>query len=222
MSAPVPFSERLSDLLAERNRDQAWLARISGVEASTISRLLNNKRQPAFETLEVLAPALGITVEQLVQGTTVAERARVGPDLVPIEQFQNAVATLLELERRANAAEAMLADARQSLQDEQRARKAARAELDEVREQLERAVAEKERLVDEVDQHRAALEKAVADIWQLRAHLGDIEQIAKSASKTGRTTAVLAAIAAITGTATVAHYLGQKKPGTKRAKRAKV
>ncbi|HEY1697861.1 MAG TPA: helix-turn-helix transcriptional regulator [Polyangiaceae bacterium] len=220
MGDEVDFSERLGTLLAERKPEggQAWLAKVSGLEPSTISRLLRG-RLPARETLEVLAPALGVTIEALVEGTTAAERLRSGPEFVDSEQFQHAVTTMLDFERKANDALSHLRDAKQELLQEAARGGAARAEVGHLRRELDaervRANAleqERDRLKTDVEQHQQALQKAVADICQLQAHIGELKKIAESSKSTARATVALAGIAAITGLATMAHYLDENKP----------
>jgi len=151
----------------------------------------------------------------------VSARSRSGPEFVPIAQYQQAVATLLDFERKSNEAEARLRDAQVSLAEERAARKEVRSELQELQDRLERETSANSSLQAEVERYRKALEKAVADIWTLNAHLADIEHVAKASAKSGRTTAVLAAIAAITGTATVAHYIGKNQATNPRAPKAK-
>lgn len=224
MADTVPFGQRLSELLTARKPDgggQAWLAKRAGIEASTVSRWLRNERLPSLDTLEVVAPVLELSVEELVDGTNVSERSRSGPEFVPIAQYQQAVATLLDFERKSNEAEARLRDAQVSLAEERAARKEVRSELQELQDRLERETSANSSLQAEVERYRKALEKAVADIWTLNAHLADIEHVAKASAKSGRTTAVLAAIAAITGTATVAHYIGKNQATNPRAPKAK-
>jgi transcriptional regulator with XRE-family HTH domain len=221
----IDFNERLGALLAERKAEggQAWLARVSGLEPSTISRLLRDKeRLPARETLEALAPALGTTVEVLVEGTTAAERLRSGPEFVSAEQFQHAVTTMLAFERRTNDAEAHLRDARQALNAELERTRAARADNDRLRSDLEDARAniraleqERDNLKSALEDHRKALEKAVFDICQLQAHVGELKKLAEASKTSATTGALLAGIAAITGLATVAHYLSEDTSNTR-------
>ena len=64
------FHRRLHELLGKRGPDatQAWLSERSGVDRSLISRLMSGDRLPTAETLICIAPALEVTVEQLVGG----------------------------------------------------------------------------------------------------------------------------------------------------------
>jgi transcriptional regulator with XRE-family HTH domain len=212
----IPFNERLTALLAERKQDgaQAWLSKVSGVEPSTISRLLKGDRLPARETLELLAPALGMSVDELVLGTTAAERARSGPEYVSIDQFREALGKMLDFERRANDAEASSKQLRESHSEEAARARAASTKVVRLEEQLAEAktharALEKDKLTlqGDVRRYQDALEKAVADVSRLNVQIAELKKLATSNQKTTTVTAVLAGIAAVGGIVTAAHYL---------------
>jgi transcriptional regulator with XRE-family HTH domain len=206
----VPFKDRLAELLAARRPEngQAWLVKVSGLEASTISRLLKGDRLPARQTLEVLAPALGVSMEELVVGTTAAERLLDGPEFVSISQFREVVEKMLAFERRTTDAEALSRKHREAYEEiAPRARAAQEAEARA--EQLEK---ERVRLEGQVLRYRDALDKAVADICGLNAQLAELKQAAKATEKTSALAAVLAGIAAFGGIVTAAHYLDKDEP----------
>lgn len=54
--------QKLGNLIAERlgGRSQSWLSRQSGVDQSTISRLIRGKNIPTPETLEAIGRVLGL------------------------------------------------------------------------------------------------------------------------------------------------------------------
>jgi putative transcriptional regulator len=57
---------RIKELLEERGKTQIWLAEKLGVGTVTISRYVNNHRQPSMETLAEIAKALGVKVKDLI------------------------------------------------------------------------------------------------------------------------------------------------------------
>lgn len=57
---------RIKEVLAEKGKTQAWLAGQLDVEFRTISRYVNNHRQPALETLFEIAKALKVNPKELI------------------------------------------------------------------------------------------------------------------------------------------------------------
>ena len=55
MDIEVKFSERLNDLLIERNLNARTLANALGMENSTITRYLNGERLPTINSLIKIA-----------------------------------------------------------------------------------------------------------------------------------------------------------------------
>lgn len=215
----VPFAQRLSALLAAERPagGQAWLAKATGVEASTVSRLLKGGRVPTLETLELIATVFDMSVEDLVAGTDAAIRLRPGPDFVSRHHFQDAVQKMLEFERRANDAEALARQHEQARIDEHSRRRRAEDELAGaeranrlLRDELEEARAQIQRLQLSVRQRTRALERAVKEMNELRERVGELAKLVEAGKQTGRAAAVLAGIAAFTGVVTLASYLGNR------------
>ncbi len=214
----TPFRDRLREILAEKHPGegaQAWLARASGAERSTISRILQG-RVPSRETLDLIAPVLGITVDELVDGTEAAAKTKMGPEFVPNEHYTGAVAKMLEFERRANDAEALARQhARTGAEELERRHRAedqvASLERDnrEIRDDVAKGQSEISHLHHRVRRRTEALEKAVKELNELRARVAELRAIAEDGQKTGRIAAILAAVAAFTGVVTVATYLGR-------------
>ena len=107
-AAARPFREVLSALLTERGLSQADLARLSGCQRSTLSRILSGERSPTAAVIAQLAGALVIERHALVAGTDAADVAPHGhPEL---EQAATLRAQLFEAvselgqERAAHAA----------------------------------------------------------------------------------------------------------------------
>lgn len=217
MTEPILFRDRLREILAERHPDdgaQAWLAKASGAERSTISRMLQG-RLPSRETLDLIAPVFGMTVEQLVDGTDAVARAKTGPEFVPNEHYNGAVAKMLEFERRANDAEDRARQHARSAGEELERRRRAEeksGELErangELRDDLVKARREITHLQHRVRRRTEALEKAVKELNELRARVAELKAIAEDGQKMGRIAAILAAVAAFTGVVTAATYLG--------------
>lgn len=213
----ILFRERLRDVLAERHPDdgaQAWLAKASGAEPSTISRILQG-RIPSRETLDLIAPVLGKTVDELVDGTDAAARTKAGPEFVPNDHYNGAVAKMLEFERCANDAEDRARQhARTAAEELDRRRRAEEqaAGLErtnrDLRDDLGKARREVTHLQHRVRRRTEALEKAVKELNELRARVAELKAIAEDGQKMGRIAAILAAVAAFTGVVTAATYLG--------------
>lgn len=60
------FQERLSACMQAKGLNGAELSALSGVTAATISRYLNNLRQPNIENIVALADALDVSVDYLL------------------------------------------------------------------------------------------------------------------------------------------------------------
>lgn len=74
---------RLRELRLERGLSQEQVAEAAHLATSTLSRLESGKRRLALDHLPVLADALGVSVDELLLGTTTPPNPRV--DLPPIE-----------------------------------------------------------------------------------------------------------------------------------------
>ena len=57
---------RIREVLEEKNRNQVWLADKLGVDEVTVSRWMNNHRQPSMERLAEIAKALGVKIKDLI------------------------------------------------------------------------------------------------------------------------------------------------------------
>jgi hypothetical protein len=88
---PIPIGERILGLLVQVGESAAWLAEKSGVERSTVSRAVKGERHPSLETLSAFAPVLGVTLDELVTGTTAAARVKDAQSLVSRDHYDAAV-----------------------------------------------------------------------------------------------------------------------------------
>lgn len=57
---------RIREVLVEKGKTNSWLAGKLGVDPVTISRYVNNHRQPSMETLQAIAKALGVKMKDLI------------------------------------------------------------------------------------------------------------------------------------------------------------
>lgn len=57
---------RIREVLDEKGKSNNWLAEKLGVDPVTISRYVNNHRQPSMETLQAIAKALGVKLKDLI------------------------------------------------------------------------------------------------------------------------------------------------------------
>lgn len=71
----MQIQARIEGLLRDADRNAAWLAQESGLQRSTITRILNNERMPTASTLSRIAPVFGLTLADLVAGTDAAHLA---------------------------------------------------------------------------------------------------------------------------------------------------
>lgn len=57
---------RIREVLEEQGKSNNWLAEKLGVDPVTISRYVNNHRQPSMERLAEIAKALGVKMKDLI------------------------------------------------------------------------------------------------------------------------------------------------------------
>lgn len=60
--------QRISQLREERKLTQGELAHIIGVTRAGLSHYENNRRQPAYETLKLIASFFEVSVEYVLEG----------------------------------------------------------------------------------------------------------------------------------------------------------
>jgi transcriptional regulator with XRE-family HTH domain len=214
---PLPFSQRLQELLREHEPEgsQAWLSERSGVDRSLISRIITGHRPATAETLQALAPALGVDVASLVAGTDAASRLSAVTDHVPRSDFEEAVGKVIEYEEKNRDLEARRRSLDDQLIREKQARLAAEEATDlarEVGEKSEQALAElrerHEAQSGELRRHREALQRAISEFSTLKSRVAELERELGETKKSSRVSALLAGVAAVTSVATLAHFLG--------------
>ncbi|ACY14059.1 helix-turn-helix domain-containing protein [Haliangium ochraceum] len=180
------FGDRLVSFLEKRELSQTELAKMAGIERSTLNRLANNKREPRTEEVEWLAAALKISVDELVAGVEF--------DSEPPERDEREAelaARVLKAEAICNSATARVASLEKSLAETraeiEKERAAARKKEAAMRKEAEEDVAsleeeyeQRERdmratFSDKLDRLREKSLKREAqmrsDLWNLRQDL---------------------------------------------------
>lgn len=193
----IPIGARIEEHLATLGKNPAWLAEAILVSRSTISRFLSGERTPSAETLHDVATALGVGVVQLVAGTNAEARVTEARSIVSRREYDEAIAKVVELDRRVNEH----ADRERKLLDELRyereAGRRAREDLATCHMDLARARQTARYWEREMARYRDALHRAVADVAKLQASV--------DAGRTlGGAAAVLAGVAAAVS---IANYL---------------
>ena len=206
----IAFGARLLEHLEALRppRTQAWLAEESGVSTSVISRIVSGDRPPTPAVIESLAPMLGVEPSHLVFGTDAEARYRASGELVRKEMYEATArqvaddqVRIAELERRLESLPATLEELGRTHHDLDRARR----DLGDLR------IANKELRAD-VHRYQNGLAQAVAKYAALQSQLATLASELSSTSKASRASAILAAVGAITGVVTVAHFLSDDEP----------
>lgn len=66
----MKIGNRIESLMVQEKLNQKELANMAGVTESTLSRYINNERQPKAEILANIATALNTTSDYLINGKT--------------------------------------------------------------------------------------------------------------------------------------------------------
>ena len=204
----LPIGHKVQALLEQLEQTPAWLAEKVGVSRSTITRILKGERSPTPETLQEIAPVLGLTVAQLASGTDAAERVKEAKDLVARKDYEDAVRKVIEYEARAHDLTARVRELTTELSDDRvrsrRLQKDAEQDVATMRNERDDVRRNAARHEEDARRYRNALEKAVADVAQLREQVRELGSAVDAGRKTGRIGAILAGVAAAVS---VASYL---------------
>lgn len=221
VSMTQPFHRRLHELLGKRGPDatQAWLSERSGVDRSLISRLMSGDRLPTTETLTCIAPALEVTVEQLVGGTDAADRLEDASAVVRRSDYEGVIKKLIEYEASIGDLRRRLDSAEENVARSDKARRGAEQQATQAKADAERARSAhrelEQRLVSkqaELERYQQALAKAVAEFGALRVQVASLEKELGDAKSSSKAAAVLAGVSAVAGVATLAHFLDDAPP----------
>ncbi|WP_437982670.1 helix-turn-helix domain-containing protein [Sorangium sp. So ce117] len=228
-SPPEPIGHRIKFQLDGLGQSPAWLADKAGVPRSTVHRILTGDRNPTPDTLQLLAPVLGVTLDQLVAGTDAVERVKEAQGLVSREHYNAAIRQVIEFERNANNLAARLRETEEALRGERERRQRAEGALGSVERERDDARHAAERNEHDARRYREALERAVADVARLQTQVRELVGAVGEGKRTGHIAAMLAGVAAV---ASVATYLvsdpgaggqssGARTPSTSQKKAAK-
>jgi transcriptional regulator with XRE-family HTH domain len=226
----IPFHRRLQELLEQRGGDatQAWLADRSGLDRSLVSRLMRGDRMPTAETLLCIAPALEVSITQLVTGTDAEDRLEDASSLVRRSDYEGAVKKVIEYEGVIGDLRVRLGSLEETLGHSERSRRAAEqdraqatADGDRARTELRGVRARLQQQQAELERYQHALARAVAEFGALQTQLNALKKELGDAKNSSKAAAVLAGIGAVTGVATLAHFLdgAPRKPGPRATKR---
>ncbi len=214
--ALIPIGRRIRDLLAQLNQSQRWLADKAGLESSTIARIVSGDRNPTGQTLQDIAPVLGVTVSELVAGTDAADRVKNTEQLISRAHYERAVADVLAYEAKANDLEVRLRQAQQSATEKGGHLRELRGQAEQAAERqrrelsrLERELDDARRLAkhheDDARRYREGLERAVMDVAALQDKLHALERELGTTKKNSRVAAIFAGVAAAASVATYLH-----------------
>jgi transcriptional regulator with XRE-family HTH domain len=207
----IPIGERVQALLDQIGQHAAWLAEKMGVERSTVTRIIKGARNPTPQTLQDMAPVLGVSLEQLVAGTDAEDRVEEAKNLVPRSALDAAIQQVIEFERKLNDMAARNRDLTETANRDRDLARAAQAELGETHRQLAFVTEERDRARRDARHHeqdarryREALARAVVDVAQLQGKVQELGAAVQAGNQTGKVTAILAGVAAVVS---VANYL---------------
>jgi len=210
------IGSRIESLLEDLGHTPAWLAERAGVERSTVTRIIKGERAPTGDTLRLLAPALGLTFEQLVENTDAQGRNADSVDLVSRAHFDDAIRQVVEFESAANRASLRLASLEEELQQELRRRRDAEKRAEEAEHRSKDAHAAATRNQADADRYKRALERAVAAIAALNTRVAELAKALEDGRIEGRATKVFAGVAAA---ASIAAYLSNTNTAGSKTKR---
>ena len=223
LGAVLPFHIRLQDLLERQGPDatQSWLADRTGLDRSLISRVIRGDRPPTPETIQCLAPALGVGVLELVAGTDAEARLEAGSDTVRRSHYEAAVAKVIEYEGVIRDLEDQVRGLGDALAKEESARKAATVTAAAAEKQADADAARLAELQTrheaqgrELVHHQQALARAVAAFTGLQKQVVDLQAELAETKKSSKAAALLAGVGAVTSAASLAYFLGTDPPRT--------
>lgn len=222
---PIPFGLHLQGLLAKHDPplSQAVLATKTGLDRSLISRIIRGARKPTNDALQYLSGYLRIPVDELVRGTDAEGRVESASPMIPRELLEEALRERNDSEGRATEFKNLAEANQERLDGEIRRREIAEMaardalyRLESKERDLTAAKGTMQDLDSQLKKYRIGLELAVAELATVRAQLRELADELSSTKKTSRTAAILSAISAVTGAATVAYFLSRSdSPGEK-------
>lgn len=218
------FGDRLHSLLELTGETQAWLADRSGLDRSLVSRLIKNDRLPTGDALRSLAPVLGIDLAEFVRGTNAEHRLDDAATAVRRADYEEALGTIIDFERKNRDLEARIRTLTETVKIEQLARQRAEkaaGQVDSLQGQLAALRTESDAKSVEIVRYQHALGRAVAQFGALQRQLDDVRTELGESKSSARMASVLAGIAAVTGAASLAHFLSDDPEPQRATRRSK-
>jgi transcriptional regulator with XRE-family HTH domain len=216
VASAIPFGTRLLSLLEQREPPltQAWLADKAGLDRSLISRIVRGERSPTSEALQCLAPALGVEPAELVRGTDAEARLQEANHAIQQADYALAIQKIVEYESQKRELENQLNGLKETLAQEEKRRKSAEIVACEAHLERERAQRDLQSAHDslhrqeqDLRRYQSGLSRAIAEVTSLRTQIRELGEELASTKKSSRAATILAGVAAVTGVATVAHFL---------------
>jgi transcriptional regulator with XRE-family HTH domain len=175
LAQPVePIKKRISDLLKKIGQTSGWLAERANVERSTVKRILDGDRNPTAETLAMLAPILGVTIEELIHGTDAADRIETARKLIDRTHYEEAVRQFIAMEQRATDLSRRLREAEESAANEHKKWSKTEKALESIKVELEETRQEARDHHQDARRYKAALEQALTDLANLKTNAEDL------------------------------------------------
>lgn len=203
----VPIRERIAFLLDKLGQSPGWLAEKANVERSTVKRILDGQRNPTAETLIAIAPALKVSVEELVHGTDAALRIDSTRKFVDRSHYEEALRQFVAMEQRATELSRRLREAEETASTEHRKRKQAEASLDAANAELLETHKSARGYYLDAQRYQEALRQALAELASLKTKAEDLRlEVGKLGGQVGSNNA-LASIAALCAAAAAAMSL---------------
>lgn len=194
-----PFGEKLRELLESHQPpiSQAQLAKETGIDAGTISRILSRRRDATIDNIVCIAKVLGSDAATLARNTDAEARLAEGQQLVPRAALGAIQKQLHEYEARQAELEGRLRFVHEDLERERERRMQVELHLGD-------AHLERDRLRSDLEQSRERTRELVGELRSYRAAVERLASELESVTDSARVTRILAAIAAATGVAAIA------------------
>lgn len=169
-----PIKTRIKNLLDGMHQTPGWLAERAKVERSTVKRIIDGDRYPTADTLALLAPILGVTIEELVHGTDAADRIETSRKLIDRTHYEEAVKQFIAMEQRATDLSRRLREAEESVANEHKKWSKTEKALESIKVELEETRQEARDHHEDAQRYKAALEQALTDLANLKTNAEDL------------------------------------------------
>jgi transcriptional regulator with XRE-family HTH domain len=156
----VKFGSRLEQLLADRKLTVREFDKLTGYDASLISRITRGEREATPEFLKCAARALGLPLGDLVAGTDAEAKLATPSKFASHPIFIGALGALFGQESKVHDLEAQIRTLRDDLQQERKAREDAEQEKGAAQRSVEFLAKEKEALTERISARKGEIARA--------------------------------------------------------------